>query len=322
MKKVVIAGGSGYLGRLLATYYRKAGVEVVILTRWRHETDQSGLRYVEWDGEYLEKWVNELEEADALINLAGKSVNCRYNEKNKQLICDSRINPTRTLGEAVEICEEPPRVWINASSATIYRHANDRPMDEEKGEIGTGFSVDVCRKWEKAFTRVKLPLTRKIVLRTGMVLGGEGGAFVPLVRLARLGLGGKVGSGRQHFSWIHEEDFVRIIDFLIRGEELKGTYNACAPEAVTNEELMQLVRKAYHIPFGMPLPKILLEIGAFLIGTETELLLKSRWVIPTRLLRAGFQFKYPQLKAAVEAIAAQQEKAAKAHEKSGVLHFE
>lgn len=282
-KKIVIAGGTGFVGKYLSNRFGKAGYEVIIISR------QPG--HVHWDNEAA---VNEaLEGAEMLINLAGKSVDCRYNEQNRKAIFDSRINTTRMLGNALLNCANPPQVWINSSTATIYRHAQDRPMTESAGETGTGFSVHVATNWEKAFFDFRLPRTRQLALRMAIVLGRDGGVMKPLKNLVRTGLGGKQGNGEQMFSWIHIEDLYRVVVFLQQHDELSGVFNASSPYPVKNKELMQLMRKHMGIPVGLPMPVWLLRMGAVFIRTETELVLKSRWVIPEKLLQAGFEFKYP-----------------------------
>jgi uncharacterized protein len=294
MKKVVIAGGTGFLGKYLAERYAKEGVEVVIIAR-SSRSDERNIRYVKWDGITLDDWAKELEGAEVLINLAGRTVNCRYTEKNMREIFDSRTGSTKVLGEAIEACTQPPKLWVNSSTATIYRHAEDRPMDELTGELGKGFSVEVAQTWEKAFFSCNTPKTRKVALRVAIVLWGSGGALVPYRNLAKLGLCGKQGNGKQMFSWLHIEDLARIIDYVEEHKELEGVYNASAPNPVNNIDFTAAVRKAYKAPFGLPANKLLLEAGALFMQTETELLLKSRWVLPRKLSDAGFKFKFETL---------------------------
>lgn len=299
MKKIVIAGGTGFLGTCLALYYETNDWQVIILTRGASR-QQGAVQYVTWDGKNPGPWVAVLEGADVVVNLNGRSVDCRYTEENKRLIYSSRLDATAILGAAIQRAKAPPGVWINAASATIYRHAEDREMDESTGEIGTGFSVDVCQKWEAAFNSIDTPNTRKLLLRTGIVLGNGGGPLRPLTMLARLGAGGKQGSGNQYCSWLHETDFIQIVDFLIKHEETNGVYNVTAPAPVTNSLFMHALRKAVGMPVGIPLPAWLLEIGASIIQTETELILKSRRVIPARLLRAGYRFHFPTIEQALD----------------------
>lgn len=294
MGKVVIAGGTGFLGNFLSARFRERGDAVVIISR------QGG--HVRWgDGKGI---TNALNGADLVINLAGRSVDCRYNEKNKHAILHSRVATTRALGNAIAACEQPPGLWINSSTATIYRHAEDRPMTEADGEIGDGFSVEVARQWEKAFFHFQLPGTRQVALRMAIVLGPEGGVLRPLKRLVRLGLGGKQGKGTQVFSWIHIEDLYRTILFIIGHPALDGVVNCSSPHPVPNAILMQALRKALGVNAGLPAPEWLLRMGAVLIRTETELVLKSRWVLPHRLLQAGFVFTYPTLASALAALTA------------------
>ncbi len=306
MKKIVIAGGSGFLGYCLTQYYRKREWKIYILSR-QYQEDRDGVYYIYWDGKHLGDWVRTIEDADVLINLSGKSVDCRYTKKNQQLIYASRLDSTRVLGKAVQQSKNPPKVWINAASATIYRHALECPMDEISGEYGTGFSVDVCRKWERVFSEIETPVTRKIILRTGIVLGKDSGALQPLLNLAKVGLGGKQGKGDQYFSWLHELDFVRIVDFLINQEDTLGVFNAVAPNPVPNQQFMRTLRMTYGIPFGLPLPTWVLKVGAVLIRTETELILKSRRVIPARLLDQGFSFTFSNIENALEEIITRKE---------------
>jgi len=297
-KKIVLAGGNGYLGRVLVDYYKNKASEIIILSRHEKQTEQN-IRTVVWDGKSRGKWTAELVNADILVNLCGKNVNCRYTEKNKAEIIASRVLPTELLGMVIQDMFEPPKLWINVTSATIYRHADDHPQDEATGEIGQGFSVDVCNAWEAAFNKYNTPKIRKINLRMGIVLGREGSVFPRLLNLVKMGMGGMQGSGEQCVSWIHEHDAARITEWFYDHPELQGTFNCTAPYAVKNAELMRLVRKDYGIPFGLPAPKWLLEIGAIVIGTETELILKSRWVAPKRLLESEFKFRHEKAESAV-----------------------
>lgn len=292
MKKIVLAGGTGFIGQYFEKRFKELGYEVKIISRQSPS--------ISWDD--TNGIIDALEGAELLINLAGKSVNCRYNDKNKKDIMDSRLQTTNQLGEAILSCSEPPKVWMNSSTATIYRHAEDRPMTEDKGELGTGFSVDVATNWEDAFFSFNLPKTRQVALRTAIVLGKGGGVMTPYQYLTRFGLGGKQGSGKQMFSWIHEEDMFQIALFLKERDDLSGVFNCSAPNPVTNKELMRLMRTHLKMPFGLPAPKWMLEMGAVFINTETELVLKSRWVLPERLLQAGYQFRYNTLEHTLENI--------------------
>ncbi len=299
MKKIIIAGGTGFLGYLLSSHFIAKGYRVLVLSRSRKNSNEQGISYISWDARSLGVWSHELEGAEVLINFVGKSVDCRYTEKNKAAIYSSRLEATRVLNRAVQACNNPPSLWINASSATIYRHATDRAMDEYEGEYGEGFSVDVCRKWEQAFEKSSLPFTRKVCLRIGIVLGKNGGALSPLARMAKIGLGGKHGDGGQYMTWLHEDDFIRIVQWFLDNPASTGIYNCTAPAPLPNRDFMALLRRALGKSFGLPSPVWLLEIGAFFLRTETELLLKSRWVLPTRLLKEGFRFSFPHAQVAL-----------------------
>lgn len=292
MKKVVLAGGTGFMGKYFEKKFKELGYEVKIISRQP--------QYVSWED--TDGIIEALESAELLINLAGKSVNCRYNEDNKNEIMNSRIKTTQILGESVLACQNPPKVWMNSSTATIYRNAADCPMTEEIGEIGSGFSVDVATTWEMAFFDFDLPNTRQIALRTSIVLGKEGGVMTPYRNLVKFGLGGAQGSGKQMFSWIHIEDIFQIVLFLKDREDLNGVFNCSAPNPISNQEFMKHLRTAMKMPFGLPSPKWMLELGAIFIKTETELVLKSRWVIPERLEREGYTFKYPTIDQALQEI--------------------
>lgn len=287
--KIIITAANGFIGQAMIAYF-KDRYEVVALVR-KIPQNRNGINYQLWDGENLGPWTIELEGALAVINLAGRSVNCRYNEKNRAEIYASRLNSTEIIGKAIEQCADKPKVWINAASATIYQHSFE-PMTERKGIIGTGFSVDVCQRWEQKFNDYQQENVRQIILRTAIVLGKDGGVMKPFNNLAKFGLGGKMASGKQMFSWIHEKDLCRAVEFLISHENCSGVYNLSAPLPVNNATFMQTLRKNRKAPFGIPAPAWLLKIGAWLIGTETELIFKSRYVVPERLLEAGFRFEF------------------------------
>jgi uncharacterized protein (TIGR01777 family) len=304
-RTIVMPGGAGYLGRHLASYFAGRGDRVVILTRHpkRHE---GPIRQLAWDGKTLGDWAAALEGAQAVVNLAGRTVNCRYNAKHKREIYDSRLESTRVIGQAIAGCANPPAVWINSSSATIYRHALDRAMDEKTGEIGMGFSVDVCQKWEEALNQAAAPGTRKVALRTAIVFGpGAGGPFEAFRRVVKLGLGGTMGRGDQFVSWVHSRDFCRAVEFLIGRNDMSGPVNVASANPIPNREFMRIFRRVLHKRIGLPAARWMLEIGAFFLRTETELLLKSRWVVPGRLLEAGFEFEFPEFGAALENIVRQ-----------------
>ena len=288
--KVVIAGGTAFVAKYVAEKFKKDGFEVSIISRQQNHINWTNKKAI----------ATALEGAYLLINLAGKSVDCRYNQKNKNEILESRVNTTAILGNAILQCHQPPMLWINASTATIYRHAEDRPMTETNGEIGTGFSVNVATKWEQAFFSYHLKNTRQVALRLAIILGKDGGVVKPYANLVKYGLGGVQGNGLQMFSWIHIEDVYRIFLFLATHENLTGVFNAAAPNPVSNYTLMATLRKLLHIPFGLPSPKWMLKIGAALIKTETELVLKSRWVLPERLLHENFEFTFNTIDKALQ----------------------
>jgi uncharacterized protein (TIGR01777 family) len=302
--KIILAGGTGFVGQYLQSYFAPKTQQVIVLCR-KEIPAKGNIQYLRWDGQSIGPWAAALEGADMLINLTGKSVNCRYTPKNKQAIFDSRTDSTKVLGEAVKQLASPPLVWFNASSATIYRHAEDRPHTEENGEYHNDFSVQVCKKWEQAFDAIALPQTRKVVLRMAIVLGQKDGVVKRFQKLTQAGLGGPQGSGRQYFSWIHEKDLARLLEFIYAHPNLSGVFNCAAPAPVKNEVLMQTFQQLLHPPFALGSPVWLLRLGAVLIGTETELLLKSRWVLPARLTQEGFEFEYPDLRLALQACLSQ-----------------
>jgi len=290
MKTIIIAGGSGFLGQVLKDYFTTNNYDVKILTRTPKDKND-----VYWNAKDLGDWTKTLDNTEALINLTGKSVDCRYTNANKKEIYNSRINTTNLLGLAVNLCENPPKVWFNSSTATIYKSSLTKQWTEDNGEIGDDFSMNIAKSWEKAFYNVNNPKTRKIALRTSIVMGKNGGAIEPLKQLTQFGLGGKQGSGKQKVSWIHELDFARAIHFLLDHKDLEGNFNLSVKNPTDNKTLMQTFRKTMNIPFGISHPIWLLKLGAKLIGTETELVLKSRNVIPQRLLDNGFKFLYQDI---------------------------
>ncbi len=298
--RVVLLGGSGQVGRLLARHFYASGTDVSVVAR---TTFSAPWRVVAWDGAHSGPWIDELEGADVVINLAGRSVNCRYHRWNRREILESRVHSTRLLGQEIQSLVAAPALWLNASTATIYRHSFDREMDEETGELGGRekdvpdewrFSTDVARSWEEAFFSANTPSTRKIALRSAMTMSPDrGGIFDELLRLVRLGLGGKAGTGQQYVSWIHEHDFARAVDFLIENKNIQGVVNVASPHPLPNVEFMSRLRKAWGIGLGLSSSRWMLEAGAFLLRTETELILKSRRVVPGRLLKYGFRFDFP-----------------------------
>lgn len=307
-KKIVIAGGSGFIGQAMAQRW-VADNEIIILSRQLPDANNAygakvvsdKIRTVKWDGANMGEWAECLNGADILINLTGKSVNCRYNEKNKAEIFRSRLAATKVLGRAVNSVKNPPKLWINAASATIYRHAEDRPQDEYTGEMENDFSVQVCKQWEQTFYEQPTPQTRKIALRTAITLG-NGGVMIPYFNLLKFGLGGRQGSGRQMYSWVHITDLYRVVEYAFEHEAMNGTYNVSAPDPVTNRVFMKTLRSACGHFFGLPAFEWMLQIGTRLIGTEAELILKSRWVLPTRLTEEGFAFAFPKLEMALKDI--------------------
>jgi hypothetical protein len=299
-RKVVIPGGSGQVGTVLARAFHRDGYEVVVLSR---KPASAPWRMLAWDGRTLGNWAEEFEGAAVVINLAGRSVNCRYNPENRRIIKESRVNSTRVVGEAIGRTTSAPPVWLQASTATIYAHRFDAPNDETSGRVGGlepntpdtwRFSIDVATAWEQAMDEAVTPHTRKVKLRSAMLMSPDrGGVFDVLLALVRYGLGGRAGSGRQYVSWIHDQDFVRAICWLIEHDEVSGAVNLAGPNPVPNVEFMRGLRQAWGMPFGLPATEWMLEIGALVLRTETELVLKSRRVIPGRLLQAGFTFQFP-----------------------------
>lgn len=286
--KIIIAGGTGFLGKSLEKYFTEKGDQVYILTRNSKRKNE-----IYWDAQTIGEWKNSLENADVLINLTGKSVDCRYHKKNKKEIYSSRIDSTRILQKAVDQCSEKPKIWLNASSATIYIHSEKHLNTEENGVIGDDFSMNICKSWEKQFFAVQNNEIRKVALRTSIVLGNNGGAFPKLKMITKLGLGGKQGRGNQMVSWIHIEDFCKAVDWIIQHENISGAVNITAPAPLSNEVMMKKLRKGLKAPYGLNAPVWQLEIASIFLKTETELLLKSRNVYPERLMKSGFQFSCP-----------------------------
>lgn len=291
--KIVIAGGTGFIGNYLKERYSELGYEVIVISR------SDGKGKISWGN--TSELVKALNNSTLLVNLSGKSVDCRYTYRNKWKILTSRTWTTLRLHEIIHQCEHPPQKWINSSTATIYRHSEDRAMTEDHGEIGTGFSVHVAKTWEATFFSQRHENMEQIALRTAIVLG-NGSAFIPLKMLAKLGFGGPQGDGKQKFSWIHIEDLFRIIRHIERSQKTKKIYNCSSPNPTDNNDLMKLVREYHGRKWYIPIPTFLLKIGAFFIRTETELVLKSRWVIPENLEKEKFEFKYQDLEEAIKAI--------------------
>lgn len=308
MSSIIIPGGSGLLGQLLAPYLVSRGYEVVILSRKPRPSADPGIRCVEWDARSPGPWQRELESAAAVINLTGRSVNCRYNTRNRNAIYNSRIDSTRALAVAIARCKIPPPLWLNGSTATIYKHAFT-PQDELTGAIGPTpealdeFSLKVATDWERTFfdpPGAPTPGTRKVALRAAMVLvANQPGVFTIFRKLARLGFAGKIGKGNQYMSWIHQLDFCHAVEFLLTAD-LTGPINLAAPNPVPNAQFMQEFRALTRNPLALPTPTPLLKVGVFFMRTEPELLVKSRCVVPTRLQQAGFSFQFPTLKEALQ----------------------
>jgi NAD dependent epimerase/dehydratase family enzyme len=318
--KIVLPGGSGQVGQALARHFTERGHQVTVLTRGPYT---ASWQTVHWDGENIGPWAEYLEGADVCINLAGRSVNCRYDVANREAIYTSRIRSTQLLGRVIAGLSEPPRVWLNASAATIYRRALDEdgvdlPLDEtcalgggespevvegsaERWAERRGFSARVARDWEAEFFAAETPRTRKVALRSAIVLSpAPGSAFAVLSKLVRLGLGGRQGNGRQFVCWIHEADYARAVEFLIAHEELVGPINMVAPTPLSNREFMAALRWAWDVPNGLPAPSLAIKFGAILMRTESELVLQSCRAVPGRLLEAGFEFEFPEWVEAAE----------------------
>ncbi|MEM8872941.1 MAG: TIGR01777 family oxidoreductase [Planctomycetota bacterium] len=296
--KIVIPGGTGQIGTVLARNLQSNGHDVVVLSR---SADASRpWRVVGWDAKSAGDWCEQIDGADVVINLAGRSVDCRYNAANRKLITGSRVDSTRAVGDAIALARQPPAVWLQMSTATIYQHSLDRPQDEATGTLGVRpeepdtwhFSFDVATQWEAAANAFDLPLTRTVLLRTAMMMSPDrGGVFDVLLGLVRKQLGGRAGDGRQYVSWIHDRDFIRAIEFLIEGD-LSGPVNLAAPNPLPNAEFMAALREAAGVKLGLPATKWMVELGAIVLRTESELILKSRNVVPGRLREAGFEFEF------------------------------
>lgn len=285
---ILIAGGTGFIGTYLKKRFEEKGENVKLVSR-------TGID-VPWVHQSL---VDELEHTDMVINLAGKTINCRHTGENKKMILDSRIKATSLLGNAIAACKNPPLLWVNASASAIYKSDTIAPATETSEHLSDDFLADVVRRWETDFFSFKLPSTRQIALRTSVVLGRSKGAFPSLLRLTRLGLGGKVGNGKQIFSWIHIGDYFRIVEFLIQNDSITGVVNCTSPAPLSNAALMKEMRSKVKIPFGLPAPEFAVRIGAFFIGTESSLLLDSTNIYPERLLNAGFKFKFGDINTAI-----------------------
>ena len=307
--KIVIPGGTGQVGGILRRALAARGHEVVVLSR-RAEALEPGVRHTVWDGRTLGEWAREIDGADAVVNLAGRTVSCRYTEENLRQMMDSRVESTRVVGEAIAQAAAPPKVWLQMSTATIYADRRDAPNDETTGIIGGHepdvpgyweYSVRIARSWEATQLKADVPGTRLVQLRAAMVMSPDrGGVFDVLLRMVRLGLGGSVAGGGQYVSWIHDEDFVGAVELLLDRDDLSGPFNLAAPDPLPQRDLMRVLRRAWGQPVGLPATAWMAEIGAFALRSDTELLLKSRRVVPGRLLDAGFAFAHGQWDEAAE----------------------
>ena len=300
--KVIIAGGTGFLGHELAQFFKQRNDEVAVLTRGASRS-ADGISYVHWDATTLGEWKKEFSNADVLINLSGKSVDCRFTEKNKKEILRSRVDATKVLGQAVKEMSSPLRVWINASAATIYEYSEDKAIDEDSSEFGHDFSMEVAQAWERTFYEAETPNVRKVALRISVVLGKGGGAYPVLKRLGKFGLAGTMGPGTQRFAWVHIQDVLHMIDFAIANDSITGPLNCAAPDTPTNKMFLKALRNSLGVRIGIPQPTFLLKIGGLIIGTESDLILKSRWVSPKKLLDHGFEFKFPDPQSALNNLA-------------------
>lgn len=293
--KIIIAAGTGFLGKNLRNHFTEKGHQVYILTR-----NPKNKNEIYWDAKTLGEWKNIFENADIVINLAGKSVDCRYTDQNKQEIYSSRIETTKIIQKAVDQCIKKPKIWLNASSATIYIHSETQLNTEENGIIGDDFSMNICKSWESEFFKIKNENVRKVALRTSIVLGNNGGAFPKLKMLTKFGLGGRQGRGNQNLSWIHIDDFCRAVEFIMKNENLSGPINITAPKPLSNKDFMMQLRKTMKVPFGLNAPVWQLEIASIFLKTETELLLKSRNVFPEKLIKKNFKFLFPTVESAFQ----------------------
>ncbi|MFL6451480.1 MAG: TIGR01777 family oxidoreductase [Bryobacteraceae bacterium] len=305
-RRIVIPGGTGQVGTLLARHFYENGDDVTVITRHPIAAEW---KTIAWTGLDLGPWTEAIDGCDVVINLAGRSVNCRYNAANQSEVKTSRTITTSLIGEAIAAASHPPPVWLNASTATIYRHSLNQPIDDLTGELGGSerdappkwrFSIDVATSWERAFFAADVRNTRRVAMRSAMTMSPDpGGVFDTLLWLVRWGLGGKAGSGKQYVSWIHDVDFIRAVEFLIEKDNLDGAVNLASPCPLPNREFMSCLRRAWCTSYiGIPAPKWMLEIGAVLLRTETELILKSRRVVPRRLPDAGFEFHFPNWRGA------------------------
>ncbi len=311
--KVVIAGGSGHVGAVLIRHFRALGWEIVVLCRRGFLAD--GVRTVIWDGQTAGDWTKEIDGADVVINLAGRSVNCRYSVSNLNEMMASRVDSVRVLGEVIAHCEHPPRVWLQASTATIYAHRLDAPNDEFTGIMGGhehgapyswNVSIDIAKAWEAELEKADTPNTRKVAMRSAMTMSADSGSvFFVFASLSRRFLGGRLGDGEQYVSWIHEQDFTRAVQFIIEHEDISGPVNICSPNPLPQAEFARILRESLKVPFGFPAPAFLVELGTRLMKSESELVLKSRRVVPSVLLQNGFEFDFAKWEKAAASLATQ-----------------
>lgn len=295
-QKIVLAAGTGMLGKALTKRFSQNTAEIVVLSR-SPRAKSGNVRTVVWDGRNPGNWCNELEGADLLVNLTGRSINCRHTSENKKLILESRINAVNALAQAVEHCKTPPAVWVQASAGAIYL-AGGQTSTENGSTNGSGFMADVCRSWEAVFNNVGESNggIRKVILRIGIVLGKNEGAFPKLKALAKLGLGGKAGDGKQMMSWIHEEDLASMIEWITINNTISGPVNCCSPEPLSNADFMKTLRGVMRMPIGLPAPAFAIKMAAALMDTEASLVLDSMWMSPEKIVQSGFTFSYPKAK--------------------------
>lgn len=299
-KKIVIAGGSGFLGQIIIKKLKETTEEIVVLSR-TPKIKQGNIKTVVWDAKHSGEWAKELNGAVVLINLSGKSINCRHNEKNIYELLSSRIDATEILGKTIEQCEQPPKLWINASAAALYIPGS-KPNTESDTNFGNGFMEEMCIHWEEAFSKSNCPQTRKIIMRITLILGNSGGVFPVLKSITQKGLGGKVGTGKQMISWMHEDDFLNAINWFIENEKAIGIYNMASPQPLSNKDFMALFRKHTNVPFGLPAPELAVRLASVFMQTEPGLVLNSVNVLPKKLLDNGFHFEYAEAENAIAAL--------------------
>ena len=297
-KRIVIAGGSGFIGRALAQEFSAQNFEVIILTR-TPRARTGNVREVEWDGKHIGEWIQNLDGAEAVINLTGKNINCPHTPENLRAIIASRVNSVNVIAAALEHVKNPPRVWVQASAVGFYGDTGNNSVDENSS-VGSDALAKICEQWEAAFDHASTPKTRKVALRIGFVLGRDGGALPVLSKLTKWFLGGAVGNGQQYISWIHLADLVQMFVSVVKLEKLAGTFNAVAPDAVNNADFMRELRRALHRPWCPPAPEFAVRFGAWLMKSEASLALISQRCAPEKFLELEFQFQFPQLRGALE----------------------